>query len=156
MATTPAGKESLALSYLKDTLAATTAWQTWTNTTTASAAKAYIGYSEHADGTYPFAVIGTDDFDREQIAIRTAIQKGSVLLEFYADISGTRIEDPLFDLINNTGAVIDGMMALANSPGMLNISKVTRLGVPFRVDDDEKATENDIYYVAYRVEYWGS
>jgi hypothetical protein len=157
MATTPTGKESLALGYLRDTIAESATFKTWTGTSDSTAAKAKVFYSSAASGTYPCAVINTDDFSREQIADGTAMQKGAVLLEFYDDYAAATSEgDALLDMLNKTGAVVDEMMAAANAPGMLNISEVNRLGMPFKVSDEEAATSEKVYYAAYRVGYWGS
>lgn len=143
------------MSYLRDTLAASATFRTWTGSADAAAAKLKIYYSSHASGTYPCAVINLENSNTEQIATATSKETGELLLEFYDDIGTSDDGTALDDLDQKVRAIKSEMMAVAHTAGMLCIESMD-VGFPFRTSPEEESTDDDVYYAPCRVKYWGA
>lgn len=128
MPVTPSGILSLPLDYLRDLIAAVTAFQTWTSTASAAAAKAriHVQLLNAANIVRPFAVVGFGPG-----TVFTPPSLGAfgqhnlhLMLESAAITAGTSHQDAVFQFLNDTGPIIEGAANLAGTPGYLFVQQI--------------------------------
>ena len=150
MATDPAGEYSLPLHYLRETLAASSSFQTWIGTTGTSAeklaaARLRIHYYGTESATRPFAVVSfAESFSRYMISGGArhffATSSNPIRLTFDADIAVADVDalsEALFKFTNQIGAIFTNMEALAGTAGYLAFTEYT-IDNPTRCKIDQR------------------
>lgn len=164
MAVSPSGILSLPLYYLRQSLAASTNFQTWVGVETAAAALAYIHYFGTASETRPFATIGySDEWSREIISrgARHYFQStgNPLALTFDADINSEHdLNDALFTFTNTVGAVMADMEALAGTGNYLAITNYRMIRPPTRCHREQRESDDsalDIWQCDWQINYDG-
>jgi len=161
MATTPSGRLSLPLHYLRLTLADSTNWRTRFSAADQAASLARIHYIRVAGTsvTSPIAVAEWMDirFTQATGSVSSAgyDQTGDLRLIIQETVSGTGEADQFNNFSNWIGAVIADMLVLARQPGYLIITDIDLGGGPHRPSEEEQQTLGDIYQVIMGVSYMG-
>ena len=176
MATTPAGEISLAQEALRDTLAAVTAFRTWTATARAATAKARIyndGLPLPANnratlsqdewiGYRPCALVYTPEtngirYRRDSRGTANEfITSGRLILELsqtVADADADDIAEAEVKWRNVVGQILDGLAAIAGSDEYLDISEMALVRTA-RASDEDIAEFGD-YQLAVVEILWG-
>lgn len=168
MSVNPTGMVSLPLHYLRETIAATSAFQTWTGTANKAAALAYVPVLVDTVGDLPVCAVGWGEgLARSVVAGGTHshfVQEGDLSMLFLGAISGDHDEaDAAYTFLNSIGAILADMEELAGTAGYLDIRGfVLDLG-PRRANEDEKKAlrkaagglVGDYFQMGFAVEYGG-
>lgn len=128
MAVTPTGILSLPIDYLRDLIAAVTAFQTWTGTANAAAAKAriHVNALNKADIVRPFGIVGTGPGTVFIPPSMGAYGQHNLhlILESAAITTGLSHEDAVYTFLNSVGPIIEGAAELAGTPGYLVVQQI--------------------------------
>lgn len=154
-----AGMFSLPLDYLRDMLANSSNFQTWTGTATAVAAKArtfVIGADD--DETLPLAVVGWQSFARQSVGSGSRNHfegSGPLWLVLIASAASDTEENEAFTFVNNVGAIIADVEALAGQAGYLDIRSID-LDYLERTEpnEDEAQTAGDTWQAAFTIDFY--
>jgi len=147
---TASGGISLPLKYMKDTIAASSNFQTWVSAASAAAALAYIHVVVAPSGyTLPCAVVeweagmhwpkvsgGQQNFFD---------QSGKITVLFQEAIVQSTEENAAFAFTNTLGAIVDDIQAIAGQATYLNIDDIV-LETIARPDEDERQTVGTDFY----------
>lgn len=152
--TTPSGLASLPLKYLRDTLAACSAFQTMVGAANATEALDSIHYVAAPGGTaFPLAVVyfaGQQDGDVYAGGVRNHFEHtGELGLHLYgavSDVSDAAIGDEQLAFMNTVGAILGDLVQLAGQAGYLSVTSWS-LSPPMRPDEDEARSNRD-YHLA--------
>lgn len=174
----PANSISMQLYYLREMLGDCAAWQAWTNTESAAAAKLKIFYeavpagstwqsdtdfSTRLSSLRPFMVIGIDkvwNYSRVATGTRHYMNvSGSAIMAFDATVptaySGdNKLDSAMLWFDNMVGGVIDDLCQLSGKSGRLSITDIVQLDPPGRVQVDGAQTGGDVMTAVYQVK-WG-
>jgi hypothetical protein len=173
--TEPAGSVSLAQDRLRDTLAASTAFQTWVGAAnaTAAAARVYLddlpepaGQEDYTraelEAYRPMAIIETDEegFTYEHGATGDSFEfdvSGKLRLCLEQSVSEALANDNaelLLQFRNSYGQILDDLCDLAGTPGYLGIVRMRTYG-PFRMHPDRIPRQGDAVWVWVVIEWVG-
>jgi hypothetical protein len=130
---TPTGSISLPMYYAKESVAASAAFQTWTTTADADAAKARIHYATaDASATLPLCTITpAQDFGRRRAGTGNWVymEGSAVLIHFEAaKAADDTIADALIDFQNGVDTILDDLEENTEIGGYLTFSE-------WRLDD---------------------
>jgi len=169
MAVTPSGILSEPLGYLRDTIAASTAFQAWVGAADAAEAKESIYPVAARVASMPYCVIDwAENWARIADAGGTRNHfagGGDLVMTFQAAIAdGLGEADAAWTFMNNVGAVISDMEKLAGTDPYLNITEISKENGPVRPTEDEvqSATDaagnliGDFYQATFRVVFEGA
>lgn len=159
MTVSPSGNLSLPLKYLRDTIAGSSTFQTWTSSANAAAALAHVYILVAAsDYTNPCAVVEWESarWDLESRGTRNMFeQSGGLRIIFQDAISESAESDAAYDFTNNVGAILADMMVLAGTAAYLDIISMS-MDSPKRPDEDERQTlTTDVYQAFVSVVFEG-
>lgn len=161
MATTPTGRLSLPLHYLRLTLADSATWRAWFSAADQAASLARIHYIRVAGSavTSPIATVEWDTFKYTQstgsVSSAGYDQDGLLKLLIQETVSGTGDADQFNNFANRIGAITAEMLVLARQAGYLIITEMDLNGGPHRPSEEERQTLGDIYQVIIDVSYMG-
>lgn len=160
MTVTPTGIISLPLHYLRQSIAASTTFQTWVGADDAEEALDNIYSVATIVFTRPFAVVDwAKNFKRTKNAGGTRNhfeQSGELAMLFRGSIDPTHNDsDAAFAFLNTVGAIISEIEELAGVADYLDIVSITLDQGPHRPGEDEAKTSGAFYEVVYRVEFAG-
>lgn len=153
-----AGMFSLPLDYLRDMLANSSNFQTWTTTLNATAAKARTHVIGAADtATLPLAVVGWASFERESTSggSRNFFEGGGpIALLFVAAAGADTEENEGFTFVNDIGGILADVEALAGQAGYLDIKRIS-LEEIWRTepDEDRAQTDDDQWHAQFMIEF---
>ena len=172
--TSPAGSISLAQELLRDTLAASATFRTWTGTISAAAAEARIYHddlpvpADKAEYTLaelvayrPMAIIQTDEdggYVVEQDSVGSSFdfdEHGKLWLCLEQAVSvalATQNAELLLQFRNTFGQILDDIRALAGTPGYLAIRRARVFG-PYRMHPDKSTRQGDAVWVWIHIEW---
>lgn len=167
MAVSPAGPISLTLDHLRNSIAGSTSFRTWTGTANEAAALVRVHAVENrtalGSADMPFAVVNwLPDYRRIGHAdgsARQFRQEGSLMVTFRGEIVSPNAAEPdaAYSFLNNVGAVMNDMEALSATATYLSISGMTFINPPHRPEEDEvKELKLDFYQLVLAVEFDGS
>lgn len=155
---TPSGLFSLPLTRLQTLIAASDAFQTWTGTANATEAAARVHLIEAplvGDNAVNFPCVTIWPGDAHELrrvaggARNHFIDAGSVIAWFEAAITADYQNDPRnahLEFMNNVGAVLEDLIALAGSDTYLN---VTEIGLDYGPSEtDERLRESKGHKIA--------
>ncbi|MBN46301.1 MULTISPECIES: hypothetical protein [unclassified Methylophaga] len=157
----PANGLSLPLSHMQDLLAATDAFQQWTDSADADEAKEhiYLVNLPQSDLQRPFALIGfSDKWKREKIAQFQYQATGELYMAFEADVAEAdqaSESDAVFGFMNPLGAVIDEIIAIAGTDNYLNVIQMEMPSLPIRTNSEEAEMDEDYYQAEFMVVWSG-
>ena len=138
MPVTPSGIQSAAIDSLRDLVAGSATFQSWTGTSTSAAAKERV-YVRAVDGegpigyVAPFAIIVPQSFHVNIVV--GAFSGGELLLYFEGDVSAeyrANHKDATYEFTNYCGAIIKEVMA--GSYATLFITDIESTSPPVRAD----------------------
>lgn len=160
MAVSPSGILSLPLDYLRTTIANSSTFRTWTSSASVAAAKARVYLVESAAPTYPFALVGWKDgmqLDSEEGGARNFFrQDGSLELLFRSQVSDAFDSDDVYSHLNNVGAILQEMAALAGQAGYLDIRRMTAEASLQEASRIEQKTATHFLQSVYVIEFGGA
>jgi hypothetical protein len=170
MPVTPSGHLSLPLSYLRNTIAASASFQSWTGTVDATAAAARVKIVEYPEASVedpsaivlPIAVIDwAGVYERVMDAAGTRNwfdARGALSIMFRSKITDTDPGDAAFTHLNNVGAIWADLENLAGtataSTSYLDITAIRKVRGPERPTLKEvTALGYDFYQTFLEVEF---
>lgn len=169
MPVTPLSIESLPLLHLRNALSNVAAFRTWTGAL--SILEAFDDFIEYGSwdnvaldkSTFALIDYGGDE-GFEQHAIATGglfMPNGSLMLYFQSETAYSLVDerpDANIDFMNNVGLVLEGIMALSDSPGFLKVNGISRVYGPIGNNENEVDEDGDsvtqYLEVAYKID-WG-
>ncbi len=157
--TSPLGMMSLPISYLREMLANSSAFQTWTGQGTPTLAKARIHVARTPESSdKPLAVIGfASDWSRRQEEQGLFFQENGLELLLQASVTSSDDEiDSAFEFMNNVGAVMTDLEESVGTAGYLNMIDWSIEEGPYRPDINEEQTAGYTYTVILRINYDGN
>ena len=158
MAVSPTGMLSLPIDYLRDTIANSSTFQTWTGTANATAAKARTHVGRAAgSATHPLACVGySSGFRRFSNELDVWQQDNVLQLLFRDDFSRSLNESDAYDTFaNQVGAVMEDMEALFNDAGYLDVFEWAIITGPNRTTDNDEQTMGYFFEVIIECRYGG-
>ena len=162
MATTPSGRLSLPLHYLRLTLADSATWRTRIGVSTQAASLAKIHYIRVAGAsvTSPIAVVEWVEGPKftgatDSITSAGYDQNGMMRLIIQETVSGTGEADQFNNFANWIGATIADMLVLSRQAGYLNIIDLDTQNGPQRPSEEEQQTLGDTYQQIMHITYMG-
>lgn len=158
---TPSGFLSNPLSQLRDMVAASSAFQSWTGAGSTEAALDRVHLLvAPANAERPFALIDFDTWIRERSAIMNGVRfvqsSGSALiLRFQADAQDGEDPDATIAFCNAVGAIIEDLEAAAgvHSPESLGLVRIEMVDPPLRVEEEKRPTEGDYFDISFSCNY---
>jgi hypothetical protein len=148
MPVTFSGRYGLQLQAVIDLLANVSAFQTWTGTDDATAAKGRIYVVEKEDDSYtrPCALVSlSEDWRVEEIASGTFAPAGtgSAAVVFSAAVADTYSDDReegAKDFINDVSGIVDGLCDTADDGGYVLVTSIGPAGPPEESDQSQGTT----------------
>lgn len=159
MSVAPTGILSVPLERLRGMVASSSAFQAWTGTTSATAAKArvHVVNVDDTDLVRPLAVVDWGDKLRwQQRSPDLHEPVGECTLYFEADVSPDEAgyQDAAYAFMNQVGAVLAEVFALSGQSGWLNLLETEMRGAPARPLKSQAVALGD-FYAATFVVTWG-
>ena len=157
--TSPSGMMSLPISYLREMIANSSSFRTWTGTADVTEAKTRIHVSRTPESaTKPLAVIGfASDWSRRQEEQGVFFQENGLELMFQASFSSSDSEiDSAYEFMNNVGAVMTDLEESVGTAGFLNMVEWSIEEGPERPEINEEQTAGYTYTVILRITYDGT
>lgn len=158
MPVSPAGMLSLPAHYLRETVAASAAFQAWVGVGSAAAALPSIHlFGADAGAARPLAVIDfkPGGFHRERFARAAGSHfMGGATLElmFIALITEAADVDAAYEFTNVVGAIVADMELLFGSSGYLDARELTLVSGPSRPELDEEQTRANEYAALFELQ----
>ncbi len=164
MVTAATSRLSKPIDFLRDTIANSATFITWTGSANAAAAKLKVFVNEQGSpdedlplSAMPLAIVQWESFDRfftSKGENNLFESDGSLSLRFYAGITDDDNEESaLYEFLNNVGAVIDEMGQLAGTAGFLDITRKSMSSMPQRADVNGEQQLGKYYTMKWTVEY---
>ena len=148
---------SLPIDYLRNTIASSSSFQTWTGTASEALAKprVHVSFADNT-ATLPLTVVyWAPQYQR----IRHASDNrsyfsgaGALRLLFRDAVTETDETEAAYDFMNEVGAVLADMEAVSGSPTYLDITSIILIEGPARPEESERDTLGDFYAVMFNVE----
>ena len=160
MAVTPTGSYGKALSNVRDLIANTTAFQTWTGTANAGAAAARVHLcAASPTATRPFAVVRWGGLLSMRKVAYGFYQDGGVVNVHFEAAHGEDAQDnPLgmsdaeITFCNDVQGIVDGMVVLAANGTYMMPDEISLTDVGH---SDTSQGESDAYWLAFVDVTWG-
>lgn len=150
MAVSPTGVYSKPLDLLRDLVAGTSAFQTWTSTANAAAAKVrvYAEGEETSNITRPCAVV----WESEANTDCTGYVSGGLMLLFEADVTEAANIDARYEFTNDVGAIIEEMQADVQTATteVLDVQSVRRVSLARSYREEG---EGDYFQAIYEIRF---
>lgn len=150
MAVDPSGELSLVLSNVRTLIAATSAFQTWTDSDnlTEALTHVYYVYCAVADeiAARPYAVVDwTDDWLHGRIAHETHTTQATVRVAFVGEVPAAYTNDEADAMLwfaNTIGSIVADLKTQARAYGVILGDIATEMR-PVRADEKERVSEGD-------------
>lgn len=155
---TPTGMLSLPIDYLRNTVASSSTFRTWTSTASEALAKVRVhAVSAASNATAPLAVAGwLPGYTRTKVggASRNHFEgQGQLILLFRAAISEAANADAEYDFLNKVGAVVSEMELVAGTATYLDIESITLSDGPYRPEENESQGIGNYYEALFTIEF---
>lgn len=171
MATTPTASAMLAMSYLRDMIAASSTFQTWVGADDAAEAAASVWYeslplpgsnaevysSAEVAGYWPYAIIGIEDYYIRPTAAAGSEQDGGAFVVELCGLADDSSNDPSETALkfgNVVFQIIADVMGLREQASYLDISGVQLMDGPTRSHPEDITTARDELTTHWRFT-WG-
>lgn len=165
MSVTPTGFLSRPLAMMRDMIAASAAFQSWTASADATEAATYVHLlAAPANAERPFALVDFGDFVRERDAVQNGIRfrqrigGSNLVVWFQDDVAPQAVEpDATMEFCNQVGAVWADLELAAGkrNPETLNISQFELVAAPARVEEQDRQSVGDYFECAISPSFSG-
>lgn len=149
------GSLSLPLDYLRNTVAGSSTFQTWTSSISQAAAKAHVHVIADETMSRPLAwVEWAPGWKAERIGTSAFWANGELRLVFQADVSGeSTLDAQAEELVNNVGAIVSEMLDLAGEATYLDIVGISLIEGPYLPEEDEAKSRGEYMTIEFDVEF---
>ena len=163
MATSPgSGIKGAITDAMRDMLAGSATWQSWTGTANATDAKAYIHdvAVAESDAALPLCIIEPGDAIRRRDGNGLWTTSGEIDLHFYGDVTESAIPDAFWEFQNQLDGVVQDLTDASESDGGLFVTEVD-MGRPARLatdggEQDEAGNARNEYFAHVRLTFGAS
>lgn len=159
MAYDPTSRRYLPVKHVRELIARSTTFQTWTGAANTAAARAFVHYEvvpDPASATMPFAVVGLsgDSPSTEMTGLSTYLQRDSVIARFLATRDSTKDEDEqLYVFGDMVSTIVEEMVADAQAYGF-RMDGGPEVGDAEMTSSEETASRGFYCYCSVTIPFW--